>query len=533
MADKTRIAALIVFILSFIACPGCMKNPSVKRPTPSGPVIGIVEKNVEIFRGIPYAEPPMGENRWKEPRPVRQWKEDLPCREFRPACIQPQVSELDGGGEVGRTSEDCLYLNIWAPEKAAGKPLLPVMVWIHGGAFMTGAGSLAGYSGAGLAREGVVVVTLNYRLGPFGFLAHPALSAESPSGTSGNYGILDQMEALRWVKKNIASFGGDPERVTLFGESAGALSISALLLSPSAQGLFHRAILQSGAPTGNRYVMPAAHGSMREALTMGKELAARLGSDKEKDVAGAMRRKTPEEIMSAAATSLEFIFKKEGLLFAPVIDGRLLPAEPERLLSEGKIPHIPLIVGTNRDEASLFTDGLSPALYQSWLRENFGNPAEEILRLFPLDEKEGIDSPSNRFLGALWFFGPARSLARAVARKGGKAYLYSFTHVPEKGLLKEYGAFHGQEIEYVFGNLGIILPTDYDRSLSRTMMEYWVAFAATGDPNARRLPRWPAYDEKKDVSMELGAIVGPRAGLSKKECDFVEKLRYGGKDKGR
>jgi len=390
---------------------------------------------------------------------------------------------------------------------------------------MTGSGSTPGYSGVHLARKGVVLVTINYRLGPFGFLAHPALSKESPYGTPGNYGLQDQIEAMRWVKRNIASFGGDRERVTIFGESAGSLSVGYLLLIPQAQGLFHRAILQSGAPTSQRYIMPSARGALDQALMTGKKLAADLGCGEAKDAAGAMRAKTAEEIMEAAKMSLDFTFKDNGLVFAPAFDGRFLPGEPDRLLTEGRFHHVSVIVGANRDEASLFTDDLSPTAYRDWLSTNFRSAGGEVFRRFPGEGTSGPGSAPDRFLTALWFTEPARFLARAVARKGGKGYLYYFTHVPENGFLKEYGAFHGQEIEYVFGNLGAILATDYDKTLSNSMMDYWVNFAATGDPNSTKLPLWPVYDATRDPHMEFGSSIAAGSGLEKGTCDFVEKAR--------
>ena len=508
----------------FVLAAACSKTVSIEKHTPSGPVRGYVADGIEIFRGIPYAEPPVGELRWKEPVAVKPWRKVLPCTEHCSACPQPGVSAMEGGEGIGDTSEDCLYLNIWSPAKKPPESL-PVMVWIHGGAFMTGAGSQPGYNGAKLAGKGVVVVTLNYRLGPFGFLAHPALSRESSHGTSGNYGLYDQIEALRWVQRNISAFGGDPGRVTLFGESAGAISVAYLLLSPLAKGLFHRAIMQSGAPTSQRYIMPGARGTLDQALETGKRLAAKLGCADEKDPAAAMRAKTTQEIMEIAGQSADFIFRADALVFAPVVDGRLLPSAPEELLEKRRYHHVPVIVGTNRDEASVFARDVSLAGYRSWVKAAFPDRSREIFRTFPANDEEEMTASANRFLTALWFTEPARFIVRSMAAGGTKTYQYYFTHVPKYALTTELGAFHGQEIEFIFGDLGSTVATDEDRALSSAMMDYWTNFARTGDPNREDLIRWPAYDAKAEKYMEFGDAPVIGSNLEKNVCDFLEHLR--------
>ena len=519
-----RIPALFLLGACIALSAGCSGTASVERQTPSGPVRGAIEAGIEIYRGIPYAEAPVGKLRWREPLAVTPWQKTLSCTEYRASCPQPGISEIEGGEGIGTTSEDCLYLNIWSPVKRP-KEGLPVMVWIHGGAFMTGAGSQPGYNGTRLARKGMVVVTVNYRLGPFGFLAHPALSLESPHGTSGNYGLYDQIESLRWVQKNIAAFGGDPRRVTIFGESAGALSVGYLFLSPPAKGLFHRAIMQSGAPTSQRYIMAGARGTLDQAFETGKRFAAKLGCADEKDPAAAMRGKTTEEIMEATRRPVDFIFKSDGLTFAPVVDGRLLPAAPEELLAKGRYHNVPVIVGTNRDEASVFIRDLSIADYKAWVKANFRDRSKDIFASFPVNDEEEMITTANRFLTALWFTEPARFVAQSVAARGGKAYLYHFTRVPKYALTAELGAFHGQEVEFVFGDLGSMLATDEDKALSAAMMGYWTDFARSGDPNREDLIRWPVYDKKADRHMEFGDTTFVGSALEKKTCDFIERLR--------
>jgi len=261
---------LVLLLIFFISYQGA-NNATVQ--TKNGPISGKTEAGVRIYLGIPFAAPPVGDLRWKPPQPVKSWKKVRDCTEFGPACPQPKARP-----NLGKTSEDCLYLNVWTPAKSADEKLA-VMVFIHGGAFLVGAGSEKIYDPINIVKKGVVAVTINYRLGPFGFLAHPLLAKESPHGVSGNYGFIDQVAALKWVKQNIAAFGGNPNNVTIFGESAGALSIATHMISPLSKGLFHRAICESGAGFGHHYLFPKASGSMREALETGKQAEKLLGAD--------------------------------------------------------------------------------------------------------------------------------------------------------------------------------------------------------------------------------------------------------------
>jgi len=281
----------------------CADSQSVVR-TDAGIVQGTLEEGLAVFRGIPYAAPPVGKLRWQPPQAPPSWTGVQKAASFGPACPQQEVSELEGGGDLGRMSEDCLYLNIWKPLTQRNEKL-PVMVWIHGGGFVVGAGSGPEYPGDRLARKGMIVVTLNYRLGALGFFVHEDLEKESPAGVSGNYGLLDQIAALRWIKKNIAAFGGDPERITLFGESAGAASISLLMLSPQARGLFHRAIMESATATTLPYIMPRANGDYAQARATGRKFAATLENEKNRDMLAALRARTPEEILAATASPID------------------------------------------------------------------------------------------------------------------------------------------------------------------------------------------------------------------------------------
>jgi para-nitrobenzyl esterase len=369
-----------------------------------------------------------------------------------------------------------------------------------------------------------VVVTVNYRLGPFGFLAHPLLSRESPAGVSGNYGLLDQLAALGWVRDNIGSFGGGATRVTLFGESAGAVSILDLMVSPLAAGLFHGAIAQS-APFWIRHILPPAYRSLREAEEVGGELARALGSDGLPDALEDMRSRGKEELIAAAR--LEAGLLPGGMNFGPVIDGWLLPDNPERLFMQGRQHDADLIVGSNSEEANFFLAALDLPLheYERLVRRMAGEWAGEALRLFPAGEDTRPRETLSRMVTTFEFSAPCRFLARCVSEKSGSAYLYRFSRIPPTEQGRALCACHGSEIPYVFGALD---PREgygeSDARLSSAIMDYWVNFARAGDPNGSGLPPWPAYSPRTDLSLELSDEVAARSGLQREACDLAERI---------
>jgi para-nitrobenzyl esterase len=525
-------AALLLASVGFaaLATGGCGGSSLERVQLQSGPIVGKQQEGIWSYKGIPYAAPPVGDLRWKPPQPVSPWTEPRACTSFGPACPQPAQSEIPYLA-VGATDEDCLYLNVWSPAELAGERL-PVMVWIHGGSFETGSGSMAVYGGQNLAAKGVVVVTINYRLGPLGFLALPALSAESGEGVSGNYGLLDQIAALQWVQKNIAGFGGDPTNVTVFGESAGAISILDLLVSPLAEGLFQRAIAQSGILLDHGFGVSTT-GTLKDA---------------EEDVLAQLRAKTPDELLAAAAAAAgDSSLMQQGLTWKPVADGYLLPDLPTKLWVAGKRQSVPLLIGSNADEGNTFLAGLtvSPAEFEAQMRKIFGDYAAEALALYPVAGAEDITRALSRMLTEVGFASTARFAARSMstpaslsgatgagATAGGasagstSAYLYHFTRVPLKNPL---GAFHGVEIPYVFGNtglfsgLGAIEQADLD--LSDAIMGYWTRFAATGDPNGEGAIPWPEYDARSDEHLELGDTIHQGVLLHKRACDLADRVR--------
>ena len=484
----------------------------------SGPVSGVKHGEVNAYLGIPFALPPVGDLRWKPPRPVAPWKEIRGCTGYGLACPQPPSKFYD----VGRTSEDCLYLNVWAPSGGGGRGL-PVMVWIHGGAFTTGAGSLGLYHGKRLAARGVIVVTINYRLGPLGFLAHPALSAESPHCVSGNYGLLDQVAALEWVRHNISSFGGDGDCVTVFGESAGAVSACLLMSSPRTAGLFHRAIAESG-PIWVEKGLPAASRPLAAAEETGLKLAEKLKADGDGAPLESLRAVPARKLVEIASPGEGLEVLETELQFGPVIDGWLLPGDLPVRVAAGDIHDLPLLVGSNASEANLFLEGMSVkgSLYRQLAGFLFGEHAGEALDYFPVGDGEDASSALSLLFTVSEFAAPARFLARSFGPMKSKAYLYNFSRSAPGNPL---GACHGSEIPYVFGNFDSALGyADADFRLSETVMSYWTSFARTGSPDHSGLPEWPAYCSNDDRLLEFGEAVSVREAPHGEACDLAEKV---------
>ncbi len=501
----------------------------------SGPVTGFVDPPrgqdagsnigpvVHAFLGIPYAAPPVGELRWRPPAPPAPWTAPRACTSFGPGCPQPRQRE-------GRAfSEDCLTVNVWSPAASPGERL-PVMVWIHGGGFNFGATADPEYQGRTLASQGVVVVTLNYRLGPLGFLAHPALDRESPEKTSGNYGTRDQIAALAWVRANIAGFGGNPDNVTLFGQSAGSRSVSLLLTAPGAAGLFHKAIAQSGGPIlGSEHLNPVFNGDPATLKAMGAVLAQRLGCGQAKDPLSCMRAKSAREVVDTAACTTSIF--EEGLFFAPMLDGRVLPKDPPAAMAAGRQAQVPVMTGSTANEGTIYlrgVSGLGPADYQRLLTARFGERTGQALAVFPLGTSQpnggqNVNRAIDRFITVAVNEQPARFTARAAASRGLSSWLFRFTRAPATDLARELGAHHGVDLAYVFGNLDPAGAYDAtDRDLSRAVMGYWVNFARTGNPNGPGLPDWPSLNEAPDAWMDFGNTPTVRPHPDVRECDFMD-----------
>jgi para-nitrobenzyl esterase len=462
---------------------------------------------LKIFMGIPFAAPPIGELRWKAPQPPLKWKGVKECVTPPPSAMQNKPAPymmwtMEYQIPAVPISEDCLYLNIWTPAKKQGEKL-PVIVWIHGGAFTGGSGTVPLYNGEAMAKKGVVFVTINYRLGPFGFLALPELSAESPEKVSGNYGILDQIEALKWVKRNIGSFGGDPGNVTIAGQSAGSISVNALMVSPKAKGLFQRAIGESGGmfSTGLGIVS-----DLKSTEETGLKYIEQIGV------------KSLKELREKSADEINQIHGRFGIVVDNVVVLNAEKAFEEKLQND-----VPLISGWTADEF-LFGEAPSAKEFKATAGKNYGNEAETFLKLFPAGTDEEAKS-SHKLMSVLNFGWQNFHWAYMESKTGkNKAWLYYFTRVPPGEPV--YGAFHSAELGYALHTLSFynkpFVKTDYD--LENIMSSYWVNFARSGDPNGEGLPAWPVFDDSSPKVIELGDKVEAKPVPYLDQIRFLDKI---------
>jgi para-nitrobenzyl esterase len=472
MATFRTLAGALALALLTLATSAHAADPGPTVDAPAGVAEGGMEGAVRDFKGLPYAQAPVGAARWTPPKPAPRWDGVRKATEFGPACVQPTTLALL------RMSEDCLFLNIWTPQAAAKAP---VIVWIHGGAFWGGAGSDAIYDGARLAQRGVVVVSINYRLGVLGYLAHPELSAESPRGVSGNYGLLDQIEALRWVQRNIAAFGGDPANVTIAGESSGGLSVLYLMAAPPARGLFAKAIAESSYSistpelTAPRFGQPPAE-------TIGAVVAAKLGA---KSIAD-LRARDARALTDAAA--------KAGFPPFGTVDGQVLTRQLVETFDRGEQAPVPLLAGFNSGEIRALRFLAPPvpastAAYEAAIRANYRDLAAAFLTLYPATNlSESILAASR---DGIYGWTAERAVLKQTAL-GQPAYLYLFDHGYPAMDAGGAHAFHGSEVPYVFGRAR---PpnTPAETALTDAMIGYWTSFARTGAPTATGAPAWPAY----------------------------------------
>ncbi len=454
--------------------------------TKSGDVAGAAAGGMSVWKGIPFAAPPVGDLRWKAPQPIA-WPGVKQATTFGPACPQPERGDGGGVGAPAKQAEDCLTLNVFAP---AGAKNLPVMVWIHGGAFRLGFSSSPLYDGAELVRQGVILVTVNYRLGLLGFFAHPALTKEArPGEPIGNYGLMDQLAALQWVQDNIAAFGGDPANVTAFGESAGGSSIIYLLANPRAKGLFTKAIVQSGGGLQRPVDLLAAE-------QRGAASAAAIGFGPNATLAEMRARPATDWIAAQGVL-------QGGLGFGPFIDRRMVVEAPWEAFRDDRAIDVPLLIGANSNEASvLATLGVSTGALNAAVGPRVG----ELRKLYP----EGISEEefTRQAMGDVVFVAPSRWIAAAAA-KGQPSFLYYFSYVAAARRNAVPGANHGSEIPYVFRTwtktpVLARAMTDQDKALSNTMSACWVAFAKMGAPTCVPAPEWPAYDPTGDQQMSFG-----------------------------
>ena len=510
-ATRAFIAALLLAGMS-VAARGQVR-------TEAGSVEGSTSADgkVQIFKGVPYAAPPVGALRWKEPQPVPSWQGVRKTTEFGARCMQGNVF----GDMVFRDtapSEDCLYLNVWAPKASAGAKL-PVMVWIYGGGFQAGATSEPRQDGERLAHKGVVVVSMNYRLGIFGFFSYPELTKESPHHASGNYGLLDQAAALQWVRKNIAAFGGDPENVTIFGESAGSFSVSALMASPLSKALIHRAIGESGAFFGRTLSAKPLAESEQDGVKFGASIGA--------DTLAKLRAMNSQETLDAASKD------KNAFRFGPNIDGYFFPEGPSEIFAKGNQAHVALLAGWNHDEGSYHmffgADAPTKENFAKKVSQTYGESAPYILKAFPAETDEQAKSSADLLATANFIgYGTWKWIEMQVKTGDSPVYRYEFDQAPPMPTpaagappQESRGAYHSAEIEFVFGMLDSKnLPwRPEDFQLSEQMGSYWTNFAKTGNPNGEGLPQWPQYSAKDGYPV-MYLAAKPRAAADQQRAQY-------------
>ncbi len=506
--EKT-LAAVVLLFLSFASA-----GAQVQVKTTFGTIEGTTEKGTTVFKGVPFAAPPVGELRWRPPQPPFAWGEVRKADKFSASCMQfepgerlPWTKEFMVHNDI---SEDCLYLNIWTPRVDASANL-PVIVYIHGGSFREGSGSVAVYGGSNLAGKGAIVVTINYRLGPFGFLAHPELTAESEHHSSGNYGLLDQIAALRWVNANIAQFGGDPHNVTIWGQSAGAFSVEILMASPAASGLFQHAQADSGV---------GAFGKPMAALDGGEQNGIKFATEH--------HAASIKELRALSADALIYVpDPKAGLAgafrFGPIVDGWVLPDTPSNMNAKGSDSDVPVIAGYQADDfALLFQPIHTLDDYHHLIQKQYGDMAAELEKLYPVTKAEDIKTVMatagrDRNRVSMFHWASARAMSHHQP-----VFTYNFDRAIPWPQHPEFGAFHGDEIPYFFLNLEMLdRPWETeDSTLSRNVSSYLVNFASKGDPNGVGLVSWPKIDQNQPQTMELGVRLGAMPLADREKLDF-------------
>ena len=510
MQIGVRVVCALAIAGTALGMAGRALAESLTVTTEQGKVSGktINSEKVNAFLGLPYAAPPVGALRWKAPEAPAAWKGVRDATHYGSRCVQTQIFD-DMVFQDSGPSEDCLYLNVFTPADKKGK--LPVMFWIHGGGYTGGSASEPRHNGDFLSLKGVVLVTINYRLGVFGFLATSELAKEG-NGAAGNYGLMDMVAALKWVRANIAQFGGDPGNVTIFGESAGSFAVSTLMASPIAKGLFHRAIGESG-------------GAFRGLSSIGTLDSTEKRNDEWVDAAGAH---TLAELRTMPTQSVLDASKKPGApRFSPVVDGRVLPEPVPEVFSQGKQAHVPLLAGWNRDENPWLSPGMTVQRWKTFATASFGERAEEFLKLYPGEtDAEAVRSAIDYGSDVWIVFGTWKWIE--AHRKTGESPIYRYHFelaAPPSQFHSDAIAFHSDDIEYVFGTLdtrpGAVWRPE-DRKLSDAMMDYWTNFARTGDPNGAGVPVWPRFNGENEI-IHLDSAIKAGKSTVEERYEFLMK----------
>ena len=541
----------IIFGLAFIGSISLAAQQEVKNQptvkTELGVIRGISKNDVDSFKGIPYAAAPTGDYRWQPTQPAVAWEGEYDASEFGSNCAQAGWPRGNGRIADG-SSEDCLFLNIWRPGNATPTSKLPVMVWIHGGAFVGGNGASPGTSGEKFAKEGVILITFNYRLGRLGHFAFPALSRENPEGAKGSYAFMDQIAALKWVQQNIQAFGGNPDNVTIFGFSSGGVSIHSLLTIPSAKGLFHKAISHSGGGRHGVLTGRPIRGDNTDPLylvsaeTIGVNFAKRHGIEGTDAAAlTKLRRLSIEEIVDDGQENDGE--KGPRIYSGPILDGKFVTETSESAYKAGRQAHVPLMIGNN--SAEIGGGFVNASNSKDALFELFGELKDEAKTAYDPDDNKEFREVITKF-NTDWVWGePARFVANSFVAIGEPAYIFLFSYIPDH--MKErmpYGPGHGTDISFVFNNLGIAgfgppppPPTSKDKKVAQMMNTYWVNFAKTGSPNGNGLPNWPVHKIKNNEILDVqpdGSLVakpdprGVRLGVIEEAFKFRTTIQSRG-----
>lgn len=487
---------LVIFmvLLGFFFLAGCTQKepgPGVVK-TDTGYVSGLQQDNLRVYYGIPFAAPPTGDLRWKPPAPVQPWDGIKETKVYSPTCPQP------GDPAPLNMSEDCLYLNIWSPAKSPDEKL-PVMVFFFGGGFKAVAISMMAYNGTTLAQKGVIVVTPNYRLGALGFLAHPQLDAESLHNVSGNYGILDQQAALLWVQRNIDKFGGDPSRVTIFGQSAGAESVLIHVASPTSKGLFRQGIVESGPFWAHGAIINATH-PKAYAEEFGMEFATSLGYSGPDAITG-MRRLSPETLINATPSPPSGFWTTHTVQFEPTIDGWVLPDTMDNLYLLHRQNPVPLMIGNNANDGTTLSANANMTVpeYRSFIRERFGTVADAVLAKYPANSTSEVQLSLARIMTDYDFSDSVKYAAGSMADLNPDTYVYQYSYILPG---QSDGAFHGSETLLLFGVPGI----KPDPLVADNLVDLWTRFAKKGDPNGGMNVTWPRYTRENGQYLDIGNI---------------------------